>query len=93
MKRILIYTLFTMFTIGFISAHTEIKHSENLNTHTAPLGSKDNPIKVGVMLVLPFASKVDGVYHGIVIDYWRNLVHNKLVLYVYSNESKLRSSC
>ena len=83
MKRTLICIFFTLFNIGFISAHTEVKHSENLNIHSAPLGSKDNPIKVGVMLVSPFATSIDDVYHGIVIDYWSNLVHNKNWYYTF----------
>ena len=83
MKRTLICIFFTLFTMGFISAHTEVKHPENLNTHSAPLGSKENPIKVGVMLVAPFATSIDDVYHGIVIDYWSNLVHNKNWYYTF----------
>lgn len=37
------------------------------------LGSKENPIKVGVLLIEPYAFKTEGVYRGIVIDYWEKI--------------------
>lgn len=37
------------------------------------LGSKENPIRVGVMLIEPYAFKAEGVYRGIVIDYWEEI--------------------
>ena len=83
MKRILIYVLLSILTLGCVYPHTEVQHVTNVSDQTLPLGSKENPIKVGVMLVEPFASKIDGVYKGIVVDYWSNLVHSKNWYYTF----------
>ncbi|MDG2348533.1 MAG: transporter substrate-binding domain-containing protein [Gammaproteobacteria bacterium] len=83
MKRISIYVLLSILTLGCVYPHTEVQHVTNVHDQTSPLGSKENPIKVGVMLLAPFASEVKGVYSGFVIDYWNNLVRSKDWQYVY----------
>lgn len=51
-----------------------ISVEKNNDTHTQLsknlLGSIENPIRVGVMLVEPYAKVTHGHYSGLVIDYW-----------------------
>ena len=84
MKRNLILSFISLILLNGAFAKSENKQNlKNITQITKNLGSKENPIKVGVMLVAPFASEVQGVFNGLVIDYWNNIVHNKDWQYVY----------
>ena len=41
------------------------------------LGSEQNPIKIGLMVVDPYITKHDGVYQGLLIDYWKQISKDK----------------
>lgn len=88
MKRLLVVLLFCTFSLGNIFAHTEIKGIGDYKVDSSqPLGSESNPIKIGVVLVSPFASVTEGEYHGLVIDYWEHIAHAKNWHYVYIQAS------
>lgn len=73
---LLIICLLCSFETCFASADTN--HGDIARTQSKyPLGSEQNPIKVGLMVVEPFIAKHDGVYQGLLIDYWTQISKGK----------------
>ena len=92
-KLILIVLIILLSNVVFA---TEIA-KDNVSQTKYSLGSKENPIKVGVQLVDPFALKYQGIYQGLVIDYWKNIAKENNWHYVFldttpSYEQSLRDT-
>ena len=76
MKFLLLFVcLLCSFETSFASAGTN--HEATVAQSKYPLGSDQNPIKIGLMVVEPFIAKHDGVYQGLLIDYWKQISKNK----------------
>lgn len=84
MKKILTHIFIVLIILNSAWAQSDTMQQSNTTLKSIEsLGSKGNPIKVGVMLVAPFAAKSDGYYKGIVIDYWKSILHNKDKKYIF----------
>lgn len=87
MKKLLLLVCF-IFSFQITYAHSEIKQIDYIKSESKyPLGSEKNPIKVGLMLVVPFVEKNGDEYSGLLIDYWRHIVKSKDWHYVFIETS------
>ncbi|MEE2769654.1 MAG: transporter substrate-binding domain-containing protein, partial [Pseudomonadota bacterium] len=68
-KKILLILILLSTCVSLASNETSMPKT----TSQHYLGTKENPIKVGVLLIEPYAYKIDGAYRGIVIDYWEKI--------------------
>lgn len=86
-KKQLVFILL-LFTFGVCLGHTEVKYDAIQKVQSKyPLGSEQNPIKIGLMMVDPFITKHDGVYQGLIMDYWRHISQDKDWYYVFIESS------
>lgn len=70
--------LLCLLAMTSISAHTVVKDVPIPKAQSSfPLGSSENPIKIGVMLTPPFAYKAGDTFHGLVIDFWQYITNSK----------------
>ena len=70
------FCLICSFEMSFASPSTN--HADITTAQLKyPLGSEQNPIKVGLMVVEPFVAKHNGVYQGLLIDYWTQISKGK----------------
>ena len=82
MKKLIL--VFLVFTFGICLSHAEVKPNElPKNQAQYRLGSKENPMKIGLMLVEPFVVKEGDVYQGLVIDYWKHISKGQDWHYVF----------
>lgn len=72
--RIIQCFLILILSSSSIFAHTEVELSKDFKIQSSkPLGSEENPIKIGVMLSKPFATKIEEEFSGFLIEYWTHL--------------------
>lgn len=82
MKKLIL--IFVIFTFGICLSHAEVKPNEfHKDQAQYRLGSKENPMKIGLMLVEPFVVKEGDVYQGLVIDYWKHISKGQDWHYVF----------
>ena len=83
MKKLLFFIcLLSAFAICL--GHTEVNPAEIQKVQSKyPLGSQQNPIKIGLMMVDPFITKNNGVYQGLIMDYWKHISQDKDWHYVF----------
>lgn len=82
MKKLIL--IFVIFTFGICLSHAEVKPNELPKNQTLyRLGSKENPMKIGLMLVEPFVVKENDAYQGLVIDYWKHISKGQDWHYVF----------
>ena len=85
-KRSAVWALLLSCVVNFACANP----MDQIDPHTenAVLGSKENPIRVGVLTLEPFAENKSGSFHGLVIDYWDKIAKPNGWHYVYSDAGK-----
>lgn len=81
MKKLILFIFLVSLCSGLYAKEETTYSSVPQTKYT--IGSKEKPIRVGVMLVEPFASIHDGVYEGLVIDYWKQIANENNWHYVF----------